>query len=378
MPSVETGDPTAVTNSLVRAIDDASNASPIVITTSVAHLFETGDIVAVTGVGGNTAANGVWQITKTGADTFSLDGSTGNGAYTSGGSVENQSLTPQFQKPSDGDGPIEASDVNPAFEALADRTQFLNQMFSPLATLAQLAAIPAPSERMIRHVIGHGFFVFSAAATTGFFPFRIPADDATPGGWVSSTAHETLKTVVVSLYDMPVTVSGGPDAPSITADIGQIPDSDDLSGNRSRFFLSRAEAGSSTSWHYRLFCDRFMIDGATLLLVTVKFAANASGRGGSLPAVMPQIGMDRVNVEDDGAVPLISGGNGLSADQSANVGEFTATHDILFIPNQNNVIDRALYSYGLVIATEGGTNAIGDDAVLGIEFLFAMQDARRS
>jgi len=41
-------------------------------------------------VGGNTAANGTWTITVTNSTTFSLNGSTGNGAYTSGGSASNR------------------------------------------------------------------------------------------------------------------------------------------------------------------------------------------------------------------------------------------------------------------------------------------------
>lgn len=67
------------------AIDDATNANPIEITTDAAHGLETGNIVKITNVVGNTAANGTFQITKTAADTFTLDGSTGNGAYVSGG-----------------------------------------------------------------------------------------------------------------------------------------------------------------------------------------------------------------------------------------------------------------------------------------------------
>jgi hypothetical protein len=67
-------------------ITAASNASPIVIT-STAHGLATGDRVTVASVGGNTAANGDWVITKVDADTFRLDGSTGNGTYTSGGTA---------------------------------------------------------------------------------------------------------------------------------------------------------------------------------------------------------------------------------------------------------------------------------------------------
>src|SRR5574344_708818 len=67
-------------------ITAASNATPIVIT-ATAHGFNTGDKVYITGVGGNTAANGTWVVTRLTADTFSLNGSVGNGAYTSGGTV---------------------------------------------------------------------------------------------------------------------------------------------------------------------------------------------------------------------------------------------------------------------------------------------------
>jgi hypothetical protein len=67
-------------------ITGATNATPIVIT-SVAHGLTSGSSVAITGVGGNTAANGSWAIIVIDADHFSLDTSTGNGAYTSGGSA---------------------------------------------------------------------------------------------------------------------------------------------------------------------------------------------------------------------------------------------------------------------------------------------------
>ena len=62
----------------------ATNASPIVVT-SVNHKLSSGTRVTISGVLGNTAANGTFTVTSTGTDTFSLNGSTGNGAYTSGG-----------------------------------------------------------------------------------------------------------------------------------------------------------------------------------------------------------------------------------------------------------------------------------------------------
>lgn len=127
MPSIYTGLPGNVSHSLSRTVSAATNATPIVITTTADHLFATGDTVIVASVAGNTAANGTWTITKVSATTFSLDTSVGSGAYTSGGTAVDVSLTPQFQIPSDGDGPfIKAADVAVGFEALADRDQHLN------------------------------------------------------------------------------------------------------------------------------------------------------------------------------------------------------------------------------------------------------------
>jgi hypothetical protein len=71
----------------VATITNATNATPIAITTSAAHGFTTGQLVVIQGVGGNTNANSAYKITVTGATTFTLDGSAGNAAYTSGGSA---------------------------------------------------------------------------------------------------------------------------------------------------------------------------------------------------------------------------------------------------------------------------------------------------
>lgn len=65
-------------------ITNATNATPIVIT-SASHGLQTGARVTITGVGGNTAANTTATITRVDANSFSLDGVAGNGAYTSGG-----------------------------------------------------------------------------------------------------------------------------------------------------------------------------------------------------------------------------------------------------------------------------------------------------
>jgi hypothetical protein len=67
-------------------ISAASNPGLIKITVAN-HGFNTGESVVIAGVGGNTAANGTWVITVVDANNFNLNGSTGNGAYTSGGTA---------------------------------------------------------------------------------------------------------------------------------------------------------------------------------------------------------------------------------------------------------------------------------------------------
>lgn len=78
-------------------VEDATNTTPIEITTTGLHGLSTGDRVTISRVGGNTAANNTssnqrWTVTVTGLDAFTLDDSVGNGAYTSGGHAIKVSL----------------------------------------------------------------------------------------------------------------------------------------------------------------------------------------------------------------------------------------------------------------------------------------------
>lgn len=81
---VDAGYPLHSDGTTGKTISGATNASPISIT-ATGHGYSSGDIVHISGVAGNTAANGLWQITVVDANTFTLNGSTGNASYTSGG-----------------------------------------------------------------------------------------------------------------------------------------------------------------------------------------------------------------------------------------------------------------------------------------------------
>ena len=69
-------------------ISAVTAATPIQVTTDVAHPYETGDKVYQHDVVGITAANGLFTVTKLDAHNYTLDGTAGTGAYVSGGLAE--------------------------------------------------------------------------------------------------------------------------------------------------------------------------------------------------------------------------------------------------------------------------------------------------
>lgn len=81
------------TTTYTRTVTAATNATPIVVTTSVAHAVRGGDIVTISGVVGNTATNGTWEARNVTSTTFEIVDSVtgvaiaGNGAYVSGGTM---------------------------------------------------------------------------------------------------------------------------------------------------------------------------------------------------------------------------------------------------------------------------------------------------
>ncbi len=67
-------------------ITGATTASPIVCT-AANHGLMTGDLVIITGSSGLTGLNGSFVVTRLSSNTFSLNGSTGTGTWSSGGTV---------------------------------------------------------------------------------------------------------------------------------------------------------------------------------------------------------------------------------------------------------------------------------------------------
>lgn len=133
MPGNYDGRSAQITTATALNVTAASNTNPITITVSGAlpasfftagyNGVPAGPLVDITGVQGNTAANGQFVATPTGASTFTIPVA-GNGAYTTGGSVQPLNLQSLYTLPSDGDSDNSAS-IAQWGQATGDRTQFL-------------------------------------------------------------------------------------------------------------------------------------------------------------------------------------------------------------------------------------------------------------
>jgi hypothetical protein len=148
----------------------AANTTPIVVTSVAEHGLSTGARVRITGVRGNTAANGDFVITTVDGVAFSLNGSAGNGAYAGGGEwVELNGLNPRV-KPG-GQGSIHFSiRVDPANPNVVyvggDRQggdifnpngnfigahNFTGRLFRGDTTIVATGAVPSPQWAHLTH-----------------------------------------------------------------------------------------------------------------------------------------------------------------------------------------------------------------------------------
>lgn len=167
MSVIQTGNPANVTTPITRNVSGAVNngSGAIRLTTTADHHFGTFDTVIVASVGGVTNANGTWTITVISSTQFDLVGSTFAGTYTSGGTAEDVSLSPQIQIPQDGEA-LTWRTLGPVIQAILDRSQYLNQRIAP-PTMRLLAEYQTGA---------------SGTFTTTYF---------TAGGWKAATSFTT-------------------------------------------------------------------------------------------------------------------------------------------------------------------------------------------
>lgn len=157
MPTNYSGNPSNVTTPLTATIIGAANngAGLIRIQTSAAHLYATYDTVTISGVVGATQANGTWAITVIDGTHFDLVGSAFSSAYVSGGTASDQSLTPYFSTPNDGE-PGTVAGILASIQAIADRTQYLAAKAAPPTVFTSSGTWVCPPGVHVAILYGYG------------------------------------------------------------------------------------------------------------------------------------------------------------------------------------------------------------------------------
>ncbi|MBM81981.1 MAG: hypothetical protein CMJ78_15530, partial [Planctomycetaceae bacterium] len=137
---------------LMGTITGATNASPIEITSPGHGLFD-GDQVTITGVQGNTAANGTFFVDRTGFNTFELFTNvlltfpvTGNGTYIGGGTF--QEVVPTFDIVVDNE------------EMTVTNTNFATNTFTVIRAQNGTALAPHAIDAPVGDVSNNGVFTF--------------------------------------------------------------------------------------------------------------------------------------------------------------------------------------------------------------------------
>lgn len=133
-------------------ITGANNTSPILIIADD-HGFEDDELVTVQDVLGNAAANGVWLVTSATPNTFQLTGSTGDGAYTSGGealdliSQQLSALVDALDEIGDGTVGVKGGRQGVDYSQTRDREALIAEVLDALYDVEDAGAIVAVGQR---------------------------------------------------------------------------------------------------------------------------------------------------------------------------------------------------------------------------------------
>ncbi len=240
-----------------RFVTDATNAAPISIT-SPFHNLNTGNRVRVSGVTGNTGANALFTVTRTGQDTFTLDGSVGTGVYTGGGVVEplygpnngsqgdiHMSFTADPTDPSivylGGDTtPSATGNVfrgNRSFPAVGDQI-VPSPQWEPLVDENAQGTAPYPDSRVMAFDAA-GTIVFGADG--GLFRRLDPRSNDAP--WVSASGNLDLGQFYSLNYDPLNNVLFG--GTQDTGSIAQVSGNTREAGNTTWTNVGRGDGGTS-------------------------------------------------------------------------------------------------------------------------------------
>ena len=204
---------------------------------------------------------------------------------------------------------------------------------------------------------------------------RLGANDATPGGWLSSTAYQTslVRLVLPGWCPLRATINSG--TPALTLPIGSPVDSTLTTTKGEAKFIVGPDTGSAIAHGFAASINEYLVDGATLTQIRGRWKTNPTHV--ALPLLMPRFGVLRVDFTNL-SVALLSTGSGFAIDASADLEAYNAEHYITFTPDQNATINKTLYHYAIVGFNEGHTNALANGSFYSFELTQTPIDARRA
>jgi hypothetical protein len=273
-----------------------------------------------------------------------------------------------------------AASVRAALQTVANRTRFLfDASASALPDIAALKAISSPADGLVRLVKKYGTFVFDAGSGAAESLPWIVAPSAGSGRWfiAGASAHASRSVVapVIACGISTAAVAPGSESPTISFSGTTAVK---LSYSTSSAYFSATNTGSSAHHGALVNLNSYMHDGATLGSAVLRLSG-VSPEHANLPAVKPSFGLWRFRHADGVSEKLLSSPvSGHVTDAPANVAAYETPHDLTFTPDQNNVIDRSLYSYWAAVYDEGGADAaFGGLLFFGIKLNFTnIVDAR--
>ena len=205
----------------IRQITSSTNATPIVVTTAVAHGFTTGDLVYVDGITTGTSGNGFWQIGAAAGSTFSLldpvtgGNSVGNGVG-SGGYCVNLGPSGSADFFDDFDAALVGSKVNltgntiVAGVADANDTTFTAVTGNSVEAVAIIRDTGANgTSEMVALITGKHIVTCNTNLAAGTTLLVEPIRYAIPNGTVLafSTGQSAIMTALANAGDRSLTVS---------------------------------------------------------------------------------------------------------------------------------------------------------------------------
>lgn len=276
----------------------------------------------------------------------------------------------------------------------------ITPLLFPLADLAALVAITGPFDGMMRWVKGFGYYVFDAADTTTpvSSPYVLVPTDATPGRWLSGTnlLHNKAKglagldasqRIEILAATNPVFAAGPRNISHVIPLHGFLVAVDptdlgihDVTADKNADFFSNytlypapGNPAPLEPWHYAfgvlqinqtgattgktqgvmIDITPFLIDGSTLS--SVGFLVSPDPTHVNPPQYRPLIGVFRSN--GSSGWESLSSISDFKAD-AVGLSTYNTPHTASQTCDQNNVIDKASYSYCVQFWNEAGIDAI--------------------